>query len=40
MTHVDQYMHFIEKAKICALKKGLSLAKWELDIWNNEKKET
>ncbi len=33
IRYVHEYMHFVEKAKARATEEGLSIARWELSIW-------
>ena len=30
---IHEYVHFVDKAKVRAVEEGLSLARWELEIW-------
>lgn len=34
---IDEYVHFVEKARARAAERGLSLARWELEIWEAAK---
>jgi len=31
--YVHEYMHYVEKAKVRATEQGLSIARWELSLW-------